>query len=446
MPLDFPISATTLDNGLRVVVSEDHAVPSVSVNLWVEVGSRHERTGRTGLAHLFEHLMFQGSELVAEGEHMAELMAHGGRSNATTSFDRTTYVASVPSGALELALWLEADRQGHLLPALTQGNLDNQRDVVVEEKRQRYDTVPYGEALALACRLVFPEDHPYHHTTIGDMDDLLAADLEDVHAFFTAHYGPRTSILTLVGDVTPERARELAERYLGHLEDATSPRPAPVEPLPPLDGTVSQDVLEDVPSERIYLAFRLPAVSDPDFLPAAMALDALASLEVSRLRLRLLRREETVSGVHASALGLAAGTSMGLLVLDVSDGVDPEVVERAVHEELDAFARSGPGEAELQASRAETERSWLEALASFDERAELVSRATAIHGDPGHVNTYLDEVMAVTADQVRDAAARWLRPGAAATLRYLRPADAAARTDASTGADRAAVAETGEVR
>ncbi|AXH97665.1 M16 family metallopeptidase [Ornithinimicrobium avium] len=421
MPLDFPVSLTTLDNGLRLVVNEDHAVPSVSINLWVEVGSGHEQPGRTGLAHLFEHLMFQGSELVAEGEHMATLMAQGGRSNATTSFDRTTYVESVPTGALELALWLEADRHGHLLPALTQTNLDNQRDVVVEEKRQRYDTVPYGQALAHACRLVFPEGHPYHHTTIGDMDDLTAADLDDVHAFFTAHYGPRTSVLTLVGDVTAERASELAERYLGHLQDGTVPRPAAAEPLGPLPAPVALDLVEDVPSQRLYLAFRLPAVTDPDFVPVTMALDALASLEVSRLQLRLVRREESVSGCHASALGLASGTSLGLVVLDVSEGVDPADVERAVHEELEALAAEGPGEPELEASRAETERSWLEALASFDQRAELLGRAVVLHGDPQQVNTYLDEVMAVTAEEVRAAAERWLRPGCAATLRYLRP-------------------------
>ncbi|WP_122263274.1 M16 family metallopeptidase [Ornithinimicrobium cerasi] len=424
MPLSYPVHATTLPNGLRVVVSEDHAVPTVSLTLWVDVGSRHEVSGRTGLAHLFEHLMFQGSELVAEGEHMSSLMAQGGRANATTSFDRTAYVESVPTGALELALWLEGDRHGHLLPALTQENLDNQRDVVVEEKRQRYDTVPYGSALEHACRLVFPEDHPYHHTTIGSMADLAAATLDDTHAFFRAHYGPTTTVLSVVGDVSPTEVLALADRHLGHLQDATVPRPGRTAPLPPLAGTPSLDVVDDVPSERLYLCFRLPAVTDPAFLPCAMAMDALASLSVSRLQLRLLRREESVSGVSASALGLVDGTSMGLLVLDVSDGVDPALVETAVHEELVALGREGPSEAELEASRADTERSWLEALAGFDERADLLARATAVFGDPEQVNRYLDDVVAVTADQVREAAAHWLQPGAAATIRYRRGATA----------------------
>lgn len=440
MPLDFPIATTTLPNGLRVVVSEDRSVPSVSINLWVEVGSRDEDPGRTGLAHLFEHLMFQGSELVEEGEHMALLMSEGGRANATTSFDRTTYVESVPTGALELALWLEADRHGHLLPAVTQANLDNQRDVVVEEKRQRYDTVPYGQALAHACRLLFPEGHPYRHTTIGDMADLQAATLDDVHAFYTTHYGPRRSILTLVGDVSADEAFALAERYLGHLEDGSAPRRAPAAPLGPLAAPVELDVVEELPSERLYLAFRLPAVTDPEFLPCALALDALAGLGVSRLHLRLLRREETASGVHATALGLGGGTSLGLVVLDVSDGVDPAIVEAAVHEELEALAAGGPLEAELEASRADTERSWLEAMASFDERADLLSRATSVHGDPGQVNRYLDDVLEVTGEQVRAAAARWLAPTAAATLRYRRPAESLDAQDEMAGDVEAVVA------
>ena len=437
MPLDYPVSTTTLDNGLRVVVSPDRSVPAVSLNLWVDVGSRHERPGRTGLAHLFEHLMFQGSELVSEGEHMSLLMAHGGRSNATTSFDRTTYVESMPVGALDLALWLEADRHGYLLPAVTQANLDNQRDVVVEEKRQRYDTVPYGQALAHACRAVFPAGHPYHHTTIGEMDDLLSADLSDVHAFYRAHYGPRTTTLTVVGDVDPIQVVDRAHHFLGHLVDGTQDRPPRGPALGPSTDPVVLDLVEDVPSDRLYLTFRLPPVTDPRFLHCAMALDALASLDVSRLHQRLLRRDESASGVHASALGLVDGASLGLLVLDVSDGVDPAEVESAVREELVSLGEAGPGEAELDASRADTERSWLEALSAHDERAELLSRAAVSLGDAHQVNTYLDEVMAVTPDEVRQAAATWLSPEVMSTLRYRRAGsrnDPAARTTAAEGA------------
>lgn len=418
MSVELPVASTTLDNGLRVVVSEDHAVPSVSVSLWVDVGSRHEEPGRTGLAHLFEHLMFQGSELVAEGEHMSVLMSQGGRSNASTSFDRTSYVESIPSNVLELALWLEGDRQGHLLSALTQENLDNQRDVVVEEKRQRYDTAPYGSALAHVCELIFPENHPYRHPTIGSMEDLAAASLLDTHDFYRSHYGPRTSILTLVGDVTPETGFALAERYLGHLADSTVPRPEPVPALEPMVAPTRRELVEDVPTERLYLAFRLPAVTEPEFLACALALDALGSLSVSRLHRQLLRGEESVSGCSAVALGLREGVSIGLLMLDVSEDVDPAVVEGQVADVLREFASEGPRAIELEASRADTERSWLEAMAAYDDRAELLSRATLVFGDPGQVNSHLDDVLAVTADQVRTAAQRWIVPEAIATLLY----------------------------
>ena len=227
MPLDYPIHQRTLANGLRVVVSPDHTVPNVTVNIWVGVGSRHETPGRTGFAHLFEHLMFQGSRNVASGEHFSALMAQGARLNATTWFDRTNYFETVPTGALELALWLEADRHGHLLDAVTQENLDNQRDVVKEEKRQRYDNLPYGTALIDVYAAVFPEGHPYHHPTIGSMEDLDAATLEDVHAFFRAHYGPNNTVLTLVGDVTPEEGFAAAERYFGPLPPVALSRAAP---------------------------------------------------------------------------------------------------------------------------------------------------------------------------------------------------------------------------
>ena len=217
MPLDYPIHERTLANGLRIVVSPDHSVPTVTVNLWVGVGSRHEVAGRTGFAHLFEHLMFQGSRQVASGEHFSALMAQGGRLNATTWFDRTNYFETIPVGALDLALWLEADRHGYLLDAVNQANLDNQRDVVKEEKRQRYDNVPYGNVMRDIYATLFPEGHPYHHPTIGSMADLDAASVADVHAFFEAHYRPDNTLITLVGDITPEDGFAKVERYFGAL-------------------------------------------------------------------------------------------------------------------------------------------------------------------------------------------------------------------------------------
>ena len=213
VPLGYPIHEHTLENGLRVVVSPDHAVPFVAVNLWYDVGSRDEQPGRTGLAHLFEHVMFQGSENVASGEHFNTLQASGATGNATTWFDRTNYFEAVPTGVLDLALWLEADRMANLLPALTQENLDTQREVVKEEKRQRYDNAPYGDTIDHVLALAFPPEHPYGHTVIGSMADLDAASLDDTHAFFTRWYSPANAVLTLVGDVTAEDGLAKADSF-----------------------------------------------------------------------------------------------------------------------------------------------------------------------------------------------------------------------------------------
>ncbi len=430
MPLDYPIHRRTMANGLRVVVSPDHTVPNVTVNLWVGVGSRHEVPGRTGFAHLFEHLMFQGSRHVRSGEHFEALMAEGGRLNATTWFDRTNYFETVPTGAVELALWLEADRHGHLLDAVTQENLDNQRDVVKEEKRQRYDNQPYGNALIDVYAAVFPEGHPYHHPTIGSMGDLDAASLADVHAFFRRYYGPDNTVLTLCGDITPERGFELVERHFGPLP-ASAERARPPHPqLEALARPVRVDRREVVPNDRLHVAFRLPVDETDEFLAAAVALDCVGGLGTSRLVKRLVRREQTALGAHATAWGFVDGASLGFVVLDVAPGVDAALVEQAFLEELEGFLASGPTDAELEASLAQSERSWLSALASQEERADLISHHHLLHDDPGVVNTHLDRLRAVTAEQVTAAAHRWLRPQNRAVVAYLARGEASDEQEA----------------
>jgi len=423
MPLDYPIATRTLDNGLRVVVSQDHSVPTVTVNIWVDVGSGDERPGQSGLAHLFEHLMFQGSANVAEGEHFSLLMGHGGRVNATTWFDRTNYFATVPTGALDLALWLEADRHGRLLEAVTQHNLDNQRDVVKEEKRQRYDNQPYGNAVTDLVECVFPDGHPYQHPTIGSMEDLDRASLETVHAFYHRHYRPAATVVTLVGDVTSEAGFAAVERHFGPLTSGPPPRPRPPSPgLTPITRPVRRDRVEDVPNDRLYLGFRLPVGHTKEFTASALALDALGGLTISRLHRRLVRGEELSTGLSASAMSLARGASLGFVGVDVAHGVSTEQVEDAVCEELTRFATQGPTPVELEAALADTERSWLEALAAQDERANLISHYTLLHEDPDYVNTYLDLVAEIGAEDVRHAAGTWLQPASRVTVAYLRDA------------------------
>jgi predicted Zn-dependent peptidase len=419
MPLDYPIHERTLANGLRVIVSPDHSVPTVTVNIWVNVGSRHEEPGRTGFAHLFEHLMFQGSAHVASGEHFSALMAHGGRLNATTWFDRTNYFETVPTQVLDLALWLEADRHGHLLEAVNQENLDNQRDVVKEEKRQRYDNVPYGTALQLMYAALFPEGHPYHHSTIGSMEDLDAASLADVHAFFRRYYGPNNMVLTLAGDIEPDDGFAAVERYFGDLPPSAEPPRDHLPQLAPVEGPIRVDHHAPVPNDRLHVAFRLPVDPTREFLAAALALDALGALASSRLVRRLVRRERVANSVGAHAMGLVDGSSIGFLVIDVADGADPDVVEAAVAAELARFVEEGPTDAELEAALAQTERSYLTALAALDERADALSHSALLHGDPALVNTYLDRVAAIGADEIRAAAAAWLRPEHRVVLAHL---------------------------
>ena len=416
----YPLAERTLPNGLRVIVSQDRTVPSVTVNLWVKVGSRDEVPGRTGFAHLFEHLMFQGSANVASGEHFSALMGVGGRLNATTWFDRTNYFETVPKGALELALWLEADRQGRLLDALTQENLDNQRDVVKEEKRQRYDNAPYGHAMRDVYATLFPEGHPYHHPTIGSMEDLEAATLDDVHAFFATHYGPNNTVLTLVGDISPEDGFAAVEKYFGPLPPSAVARAeGSMPPLAPLTGPVRLERSEPVPNDRLYLAFRLPADATPEFHAVGLAMDAIGGLSSSRLVEHLVRQERLVTGLTAHPLGFAGGVSLGLISADISAGVDPADVERAICAELERFAETGPTDIEMESAVAETERAWLSALASHDDRADHISHYAALHDDTAYINTFLAQVRAVTVEEVRAAAARYLQPSSRAVVAYL---------------------------
>lgn len=436
--MDYPVHTRTLDNGLRVVVSPDHAVPVVSINVWVDVGSRHEEPGRTGLAHLFEHLMFEGSEQVAAGEHFEVLMRAGGRANATTSFDRTTYLSTVPSGALELALWLEADRHGRLGPALTQDNLDTQREVVKEEKRQRYDNQPYGTTLADLAAAVFPDGHPYHHVPIGSMADLDAATLAVVHDFYNRRYGPDAAVLTLVGDVEPEHGFDLAQRYFGDLRAGVEPFRAPLAPMPPLrEATPQIRTDSSVPNDRLYLGFRLPSAERADLIATAVAMDALGGLASARLHRTLVRERDLATGVSGSCIGLLDGASLGFIGVDLESPATLEQVDAAVCAELDRFIAGGPTELELEASRADTERSWLESMSDLEHRADLLSRATWLHDDPNWVNGYLDRVRAISAEDVRRAAATWLHPDHRVIVAHTDgAAPAAERHEASAGVQR----------
>ncbi len=421
--LDYPIVQHTLDNGLRVIASPDHGAPSVAVNLWYDVGSRDEEPGRTGFAHLFEHVMFQGSANVGSGQHIALLQAAGAAVNATTWFDRTNYFETLPSGGLDLALWLEADRLGSLLDALTLESLDNQRDVVKEERRQRYDNVPYGDALELLNSLTFPSDHPYGHTTIGSMEDLNAATLADVQAFFRTHYRPSNAVLSIVGDVTPEVAFERAQTYFGPLTDGGKPVKSVPDPLGPMDGTSRAEASGRVPADAVYLAWRLPARDTVAFDAVELAFSVLGHGQTSRLHKQLVRKLEHAEGASASTIGLIGGNSFGFAYARARDGVSPEQLEQDLVEAIEHLVAEGVTDRELRRAKAQFERHWLHELARVDSRADALGEYATLHGAPAMINERISVIDRLGHDDVRAALSAWFRPEQRAALVYRQEAN-----------------------
>jgi predicted Zn-dependent peptidase len=295
-----------LDNGLRLILSEDHLTPVAAVCLWYDVGSRQEVPGRTGLAHLFEHLMFQGSAQVSGNGHFELIQGAGGSLNGTTSFERTNYFETMPAHQLELALWLEADRMGSLLAALDEESMDNQRAVVKNERRQRYDNVPYGTAVERLTALVYPEGHPYHHVPIGSMADLDAATLADARAFFTANYAPNNAVLAIVGDIDPARALAWVEKYFGSIPSHDGQAPPPDGTLPAVIGAeLREELREDVPARALVAAYRLPADGTRECDAADVALTILGAGTASRLYNRLVRRDRTAVSASFGLMRLA---------------------------------------------------------------------------------------------------------------------------------------------
>jgi len=432
----FTISQHRLDNGLRVVLSEDHLTPVAAVCLWYDVGSRHEVAGRTGLAHLFEHLMFQGSAQVPGNGHFELVQGAGGSLNGTTSFERTNYFETLPAHQLELALWLEADRMGSLLTALDQTSLDNQRDVVKNERRQRYDNVPYGTSFEHLVALAFPEGHPYHHTPIGSMADLDAATLEDVQAFFRTYYAPNNAVLSVVGDIDPERTLAWIEKYFGSIP-AHDGKPEPRDgSVPPgaLTGEQRLHLVEDVPARALMAAYRLPADGTREADAADLALTVLGSGESSRLYNRLVRRDRTAVTAGFGLLRLAGAPSLGWLDVKTSGEAGTDEVEAAVAEELARFAAEGPTPEELERAQAQIEREWLDRLDTVSGRADELCRYAVLFGDPELVPTAVGRVLEVTAEEVREVAARYLVPDNRAVLTYEPAGGAGAESDESDDA------------
>ena len=346
-------------------------------------------------------MMFQGSAHVPKNRHFELIERVGGTLNATTSFDRTNYFETVPSNELALTLWLESDRMGYMLPAMTQEKLDNQRDVVKNEKRQRYDNQPYGDWSERLQILMYPEDHPYRHTVIGSMADIDAASLDDVADFFGTYYVPDNAVLSIAGDIDPAEALEQVEKYFGDFEAGGGIPPLPGQPeLPDLLGeTVRDHVVSDVPLPRVIMAFRVPSYASPEFAVAEVAQGLLGMGRASRFYAHLVRERQIAKSVVTYVYPLLTGASMMLVWATGYPGSDPAALEAAMVEELDAL--TGAEQHELDRAIALTETDLVRTLERVADRANLLSMFDLYFDDPGRLNRELDRLRDVSLDQVR---------------------------------------------
>ncbi|MFL5573023.1 MAG: M16 family metallopeptidase [Gemmatimonadaceae bacterium] len=393
----------TLPNGLNVIYHVDHSTPVAAVLLWYNVGSKMEQPGRTGFAHLFEHMMFKGSKNVADGQHFALLEAAGGRAgadiNGTTTWDRTNYFEQVPSNQLELALWLESDRMGTLTETLTKEKLDNQREVVKNERRQSVDNQPYGTWLEKTGEALFPDSHPYHHSVIGSMADLSAASVEDVRNFFKTYYAPNNAVLVVAGDIDVPQAKAMVHKYFEPIPRGPTPPKLATMTVPTVVGREQRSVIQDplAPAPRVYVAYRVPPLKDPRGRAVSLLATVIGGGNSSRLDESLVRKQQIATNVSGFNLGLADGGDELVFVATGKPGSNPDSLERALLAEL--AGTSSFTQSELDRAKAADRFSFVDGLQTtggFGGRADVLAEGWTFFRDPNYVNTVLGRIDRVT--------------------------------------------------
>jgi predicted Zn-dependent peptidase len=421
---DMPTERYSLENGLDVILVQDHSVPVVAVDVWYYVGAANEQPGSTGFAHLFEHMMFQGSGNVGKGEHMQLIERAGGSMNGSTNEDRTNYFETLPANRLNLGLWLEADRMRSL--AVTQENLDNQIEVVKEERRLRVDNAPYGASIFAALYTV-PYNaatcFAYGHEMIGSMDDLDAADLEDVQQFFDMYYAPNNATLVVVGDFESGAAREMIEEYFGDIP--SGPPAPPVTCEQPFSQLPVQEVFDDANANlpALFMSYGMPAGTEADVYPLRLLASVLAGGESSRLHRRLVREE-------TAALQVLSFPNFrkhpGILVIGgiANQGSDAERLQTLIEEEIADIRINGITADELEKTKNQYRSQVVRQLQTALGRAEAIQQATFMYGDPSALATDLERTMAVTLEEVHAAAREYLATDNRATV-ITRPPTAA---------------------
>ena len=407
-------SRFTLPNGLDVILHEDHTVPLVVVNLCYHVGSADEKPGRTGFAHLFEHIMFMGSKDVPVGKFDQWLEAAGGDNNANTTDDRTDYFEDVPSNALALPLFLESDRMGFLLDSMTEAKVNAQRDVVKNERRETYENVPYGLAPILIDENLYPPDHPYHWPTIGSMADLSAASYNDVVQFFRTYYVPGNASLVIAGDIDPVKARAAVEYWFS---DVRSGAPVPIQPVPVAHLTSEKRVVHEdrVELPRLYMVWNTPA----EFAPGDAELDLLASVlaggKTSRLYTRLVYDLQIAQDVSAAQVPARLGSEFWIVVTARSGHTLTEIAH-VVQEELSRIKNDPPSHRELERAVNQYEASFLDRLESIGTTANLLNTYVRLTGNPDYFNEDLSRYRALDPSDVQAIARSWLRDDARVVL------------------------------
>jgi zinc protease len=407
--INIPFEQITLPNGLRVILSPDRSVPTVAVNVWYYVGSKNEEKGRTGFAHLFEHVMFTGSGNVPYGMHDQLTNGVGGSNNGTTDNDRTLYYETVPSNYLETALWLEADRMGFLLDALDIAKLNAQRDIVKNERRERIDNVPYGRVGEILSSAVYPAGHPYSWSVIGSMEDLSAASEEDVKSFFRLYYAPNNSILTIVGDFDPAQTKAWITKYFGDI-----PKGKPIERPKIQPVTLSAEkrlTLEDnVPLPRLYIMWPTVGTKNPDQFALTVLGSVLTNGRTARLNKPLVFDKQLATGISAFQ---STSEDVGEFMIQVSPrpGSPLTPIEQEIDAIIERLKQEGPTAQELQLATASQELAFISGLQSNLGKSNQLADGAGYHGDPGYYKTAYEARRAVTPDDVKRVANKYLTGG-----------------------------------
>ena len=413
----FPIERHALDNGLRIVLQPDSRLPLVALNIWYHVGSKNERPRRTGFAHLFEHMLFQGSQHVGTNDHFRYLQQVGGVANGSTWFDRTNYFETLPAHCLDLGLWLESDRMGFLLPAMDQDKLDTQREVVMNERRQQVDNQPYGRAFERIHELLYPAEHPYHWPVIGYMEDIESATLTDVSEFFSNYYSPNNAVLTLAGDFDRQRVVQKVERYFGEIPGGPRVEPVRAPSVSP-EAEQRETMIDQVQLPRVYFAYPTPPLGSREWFAGDLLATALSDGKSSPLYRDLVYERQIARDVSVYNMPMELCSTF-LIAATAKPEVELETVEQALDEHLTRARSKILSADDVERARRRELTGILDRLQTVDERADLLSMYTTYFDDPERIFRDFRLYSSIEAAELLDFSASYLAPSRRVVLQVV---------------------------